>query len=246
VDSHGNLFFSDGGNNRVRRVSPEGIITTVAGSGTYGSSGDGADATAAALTTPRGLAVDSADNLYIAEGGRIRKVSPDGAITTVAGGLPFRPGGFSGDGGPAASARLSWPVGVAVDSAGKIFIADPGFNFELGDAGDDPSVDQRVRKVSDGNITTIAGNGSHEFSGDGGAAITAAFNGAIGVAVDRAGNVYVADVLNSAIRVLRPAKSSVLIGAVVDGASRHADPVSPGKIVVIHGAGLGPSQLIQN
>jgi trimeric autotransporter adhesin len=248
VDSHGNVIFSDGGNNRVRRISVDGIITTVAGNGSYGFSGDGGQATSTSVTIPRGLAVDSADNLFIAEEARIRKVLPDGTITTVAGGIPFGVArGFSGDGGLATSARLSWPVGVAVDRAGNLLIADPGFNFEVGDAGDDPSVDQRVRKVSpDGIITTIAGNGLHEFAGDGGPAATAAFNGAIGVAVDSAGNVFVADALNGVIRILRPETSSVLIGAVVDAASQHADPVSPGKIVVVYGAGLGPSQLIQN
>ena len=247
VDSHGNLFVSDAGNNRIRRISPDGIIATVAGNGTFGFSGDGGPAISAQLSIPRGLAVDSADNLFIAEGGRIRKVSETGAITTVVGGVPFNQWGFSGDDEAAISARLSFPVGVAVDSAGNLFIADPGFNFEVGDAGDDPSVDQRIRKVSpEGIITTIAGNGSHGFSGDGGPAITAAFNGAIGVAVDGAGNVYVADVLNHAVRILRPAKSPVLIGAVVDAASQRADPVSPGKIVVIYGAGLGPFTLFQN
>ena len=249
VDGHGNLFITDGGNNRARRVSPDEIITTVAGNGSYGFSGDGGPATSAQISSPRGVAVDSADNLLIAEdGGRIRKVSPSGTITTFAGGVLFGSAkGFSGDGGPATNARLSWPVGLAVDSAGNLLIADPGPNFETGDAGDDPSVDHRVRKVSpDGTITTLAGNGSHDFSGDGGAAFTAAFDGPTGVAVDGAGNIYVADVGNRVIRILRPAKSSVLIGAVVDAASQHADPISPGKIVVIYGAGLGPSQLIQN
>jgi uncharacterized protein (TIGR03437 family) len=249
VDSQGNLFVADGGNNRVRRIAPDGIITTVAGNGSYGFSGDGGPAINTQLSTPRGLAVDKADNLLIAEdGGRIRKVSPDGTITTVAGGVLFGSArGFSGDGGPATSARLSWPVGLAVDSTGNLLIADPGANFETGDAGDDPSVDHRIRKVSlDGTITTVAGNGSHDFSGEGGAAITAAFDGPTGIAVDGAGNVYVADVGNRVIRVMRPAKSSVLIGAVVDAASQHADRISPGKIVVIYGAGLGPSQPIQN
>jgi uncharacterized protein (TIGR03437 family) len=93
---------------------------------------------------------------------------------------------------------------------------------------------------------TLAGNGSHDFSGDGGAAIAAAFDGPTGVAVDGVGNIYVADSLNHVIRIMRPPNLSVLIGAVVDAASQHADPVSPGKIVVIYGARLGPSQLIQN
>ncbi len=248
VDSHGDVFIADGGNNRVRRISPDGIITTAAGNGSYGFSGDGGPATSTSVSIPRGLAVDSADNLFIAESDRIRKVSPGGTITTVAGGIALgAEQGFSGDGGPATGALLSWPVGVAVDSAGNLLIADPGLNFETGDAGADPSVDHRIRKVSpDGIITTIAGNGSPGFSGDGGAAIAAAFDGPIGVATDSAGNIYVADALNDVVRKLQPVKSSVLIGAVVDAASQRADPVSPGKIVVIYGAGIGPSQLIQN
>ena len=248
MDSRGNLFVSDAGNNRIRRISPDGIITTAAGNGSYGFSGDGGQATSAQLSIPRGLAVDRADNLFIAEESRIRKVTPDGTITTVAGGIPFFvQWGFSGDGGPATSARLSFPVGVAVDNAGNLIIADPGFNLDTGDAGDDYSVDQRIRKVSPGGIiTTVAGNGSHSFTGDGGPAVTAAFDGAIGVAVDGAGNLYVADALNRVIRILRPVTSSVQIGAVVDAASQHADPVSPGKIVVLYGAGLGPPTLIQN
>lgn len=248
VDSHGALFISDAGNNRIRRISPDGIITTVAGNGSDGFSGDGGQGTSAQLSIPRGLAVDGADNLFFAEEGRIRKVSPGGTITTVAGGIPFgTQWGFSGDGGLARSARLSFPVGVAVDSGGNLFIADPGTNFETGDAGDDFSVDQRIRKVTpDGNIITVAGNGSHDFSGDGGAAAAAAFNGATGVAVDGAGNVYVADTLNRVIRVMRPAKSSVVIGAVVDAATEHAGSVSPGQIVVIYGSGLGPSRLAPN
>jgi uncharacterized protein (TIGR03437 family) len=247
VDSHGNVFFSDGGNNRIRRISVDGKITTVAGNGSYGFVGDGGQATSTPVTIPRGLALDSADNLFISEEGRIRKVSRDGTIATAAGGIPFGVSrGFSGDAGLATSARLSWPVGLSVDSAGNLLIADPGFNYETGDAGDDPSVDQRIRKVSpDGIITTLAGTGSHDFAGDGGPAATAAFNGAMGVAVDGAGNIYVADAGNGVIRILRPAKSPALIGAVVDAASQHPNPVSPGKIVVIYGAGLGPSQLVQ-
>jgi sugar lactone lactonase YvrE len=136
VDSHGNVFFSDGGNNRIRRISVDGNITTAAGNGSFGFAGDGGQATSTSVTIPRGLAVDSADNLFISEEGRVRKVSPDGTITTVAGGIPFGVSrGFSGDGGLATRARLSWPVGLAVDSAGNLLIADAGFNYETGDAG---------------------------------------------------------------------------------------------------------------
>ncbi len=246
VDSRGNVFFPDAGNNRVRRISADGIITTVAGDGSYGFARDGGQATSTSVSNPRGVAVDSADNLFIAEDGRIRKVSRDGTIITVAGGLTSSQLASSGDGGPADSARFGWPVGVAADSGGNLLIADPGVNFEGGDF-DDPQVDERIRWVSaDGIITTIAGTGVTDFSGDGGPATRATFNGSIGVAVDGAGNVYVADALNGVVRILRPANTSVLIGAVVDAASQHADPLSPGKIVVIYGDGLGPPQLIRN
>ncbi|HXR75331.1 MAG TPA: IPT/TIG domain-containing protein [Bryobacteraceae bacterium] len=253
VDRNSNLFIADALTNRIRKVSPDGIMTTVAGAGVCGGfSGDGGPATSAQLSGPVAIAVDGRGNLFVVGYGndRIRRISPDGIIATVAGDGTR---GFSGDGGPATRAHLSIDCdnticgGVAVDRAGNLFIADPGFNFETGDAGDDPSVDHRIRRVGpDRIITTVAGNGAHAFSGDGGAAITAAFNGPIGVAVDGEGNIYVADARNGAIRILRPTSSPVLIGAVVDAASQHGDPVSPGKIVVIYGAGLGPSQLIQN
>jgi len=240
VDKAGNLFIADPGNSRVRKVSPDGIITTVAGDGTLGSSGDGGPAIRAQLDSPAGVAVDGAGNLFIAESGRVRKVSSDGIIHTVAGGgtLP----GSSADGGLATGAWLSFPVAVAVDEAGNLFIADPGWNFYTGDAGVGPA-DDRIRKVSPtGIITTLAGIGEPGFSGDDGAAITAKLNGPGGLAVDGAGNVYVADVGNNVVRILRPTSKSVLIGAVVDAASQRAAPVAPGKLMVIYGAGLGPLQ----
>jgi uncharacterized protein (TIGR03437 family) len=231
VDGAGNLFIADSSNNRIRAVSPDGTITTVAGNGSIGQSGDGGPATGAQLNWPLGVAVDGIGNLFIADTGnhRIRTASPNGAIITVAGNGTQ---GFSGDGGPAVSAQLNYPLSVAVDGAGNLFIAD-GSN--------------RIRKVSpDGIITTVAGAGVFGYSGDGGPAASAQISGSEGVAVDGAGNVYIADTGNNAIRVLRPTSHSVLIGAVVDAASRRADPISPGKIVVIYGAGLGPAQLIQN
>jgi uncharacterized protein (TIGR03437 family) len=245
VDSAGNLFIADAGNSRVRKVTSDGIITTVAGNGAFGAaSGDGGPATNAQLSA-LGVALDLDGNLFIAGSDRVRKVSKNGVITTVAGGgVP----GSSGDGGPATSAHLSDASAIAIDGAGNLFIADPGGNFFAGgDAGEEPCCENRIRKVStDGIITTVAGSGAFGFAGDGGAAITAALNGPSGVAVDGAGNVYVTDSRNDVVRVLRPATQPVLLSAVVDAASQNPDPISPGKIVVAYGVGLGPSSLVQN
>jgi sugar lactone lactonase YvrE len=186
VDAAGNLYIADINNHRVRKVSVSGTITTVAGNGTPGFSGDGGPATNAGLPEPYGVAVDAAGNLYIVDinNHRVRKVSVSGTITTVAGnGTP----GFSGDGGPATNARLAYPTGVAVDAAGNLYIAD--------------RLNSRVRKVStSGTITTVAGDGSAGFSGDGGPATNAQLAGPYGVAVDAAGNLYIADFQNSRVR----------------------------------------------
>jgi sugar lactone lactonase YvrE len=183
VDSAGNLYIADSGNDRIRKVSG-GVITTVAGNGTYGYSGDNGPATSARLRSPTGVAVDSAGNLYIADqsNSRIRKIS-NGVITTVAGSGTF---GYSGDDGPATSAQLRFPTGVAVDSAGNIFIAD--------------SDNMRIRKVSNGVITTVAGNGTFGHSGDNGPATSAQLAPPRGIAVDSAGNVFIADRDNFRIR----------------------------------------------
>jgi len=156
VDTSGDLYVADSGNNRVRKVSLSGIISTVAGSGAQGVSGDGGPATSASLYSSFGVAVDAAGNLYIADtyNNRIQKVSASGTITTVGGSGRQ---GFSGDGGPATSAQLNNPVGVAVDARGNLYIAD-GWNH-------------RIRRVSpSGIISTVAGNGAPWFSGDGGPA----------------------------------------------------------------------------
>jgi sugar lactone lactonase YvrE len=242
VDQDGSLYIADPGNSRVRKVSPDGIMTTVAGNGTEWFSGDGGPATSAQLDSPAGVAVDGAGNLFIAESGRVRKVSTNGIIQTVAGGVNLS--GSSADGNLATSASLSFPVAVAVDDAGNLFIADPGWYFYTGEPGISPA-DNRIRKVApDGIITTIAGVGTTPgHSGNGGAAVTAKLNGPTGLAVDGAGKIYVADAGNNAVRVLRPANKSVLIGTVVNAANQRTGPVSPGELVVIYGAGLGPHQL---
>ena len=186
VDSAGNLYIADTGNQRIRKVDSTGTITTIAGTGEFGFSGDGGPAVEAELRNPYGVAVDSAGNVYIADprNRRIRKIDSTGTITTIAGTGEF---GFSGDGGPAAAARLDFPYGVAVDSAGNVYIADTG--------------NQRIRKIdSTGTITTIAGSGEFGFSGDGGPAVEAEFRNPYGVAVDSAGNLYIADTSNRRIR----------------------------------------------
>jgi uncharacterized protein (TIGR03437 family) len=168
VDPAGSVYVADLGNNRVRRIAPDGTITTVAGTGHDGPLGDGAAATDAVLLTPRNVALDAAGNLYIAEfyGHRVRKVSPDGRITTVAG---IGVAGFSGDFGPATSAQLAFPAGLAVDRGGILYIAD--------------SQNKRVRKVSGGVISTAL-NGSDVNTNIGLFSVTA-------VAVDVAGTLYV-------------------------------------------------------
>jgi uncharacterized repeat protein (TIGR01451 family) len=186
VDAAGNLYIADTYNHRIRLVNAAGTITTVAGNGTAGFTGDGSAAVNAELHYPYGVAVDAGGNLYIADNQnlRIRKVDISGNISSVAGNGTCC---YAGDGGTAISARLDNPYGVAVDAAGNLYIAD--------------ALNQRVRKVNAaGIITTIAGNGSSGFSGDGGAATGAQFRSPDGVAVDSSGNLYIADYGNARVR----------------------------------------------
>jgi sugar lactone lactonase YvrE len=196
VDSAGNLYIVDASNQRIRIVSAgTGLITTIAGNGTAGFSGDGGTATSAELNNPNGVTVDSLGNLYIADVGnqRIRIVSAGtGMITTIAGNGTA---GFSGDNGAATSAELNNPNGVTVDSAGNLYIAD--------------SANQRIRIVSSGTITTIAGDGTGGFSGDNGAATSAELNNPDSVAVDAAGDIYIADTLNNRIRMVSAATGTI-------------------------------------
>ncbi|MBI6545863.1 MAG: hypothetical protein HY692_03655, partial [Cyanobacteria bacterium NC_groundwater_1444_Ag_S-0.65um_54_12] len=189
VDVTGNLYIADRDNNRIRKVDTAGIITTVAGNGTYGYSGDGGPATSAQLGKPNSIAMDGGGNLYIADeyNNNIRKVDTAGIITTVAGNGTL---GYSGDGGLATSAQFYYIYGVAVDANGNLYIADWNNN--------------RIRKVDTaGIITTVAGNGTPGYSGDGGPATNAALNRPYGVAVNAAGTLlYISDA-NRYIRRVR-------------------------------------------
>jgi sugar lactone lactonase YvrE len=197
LDAYGNLFIADTQNNRIRKVSAGGMITTVAGNGTAGYSGDGGPAISARLAAPSSVAVDASGNLFIADtqNNRVRKVSLNGIITTLAGtGIQ----GYSGDEGPAASAQFAAPMAVAVDTSGNLFVAD--------------YLNNRIRKVSvSGVITTVAGNGAKTnvggnggFSGDGGPATLAALFEPNSVALDASGNLFIADAGNGRIRKVAP------------------------------------------
>ena len=186
VDATGNLFIADSGNNRIRKVGINGIITAVAGNGTNGYSGDGGAATNAELNDPSGVAVDATGNLLIAdfENNVIRKVGTNGIITTVAGNGTA---GYSGDGGAATNAELDNPWDVAVDATGNLFIADVGNDV--------------IREVgTNGITTTVAGNGAAGYSGDGGTATNAELFYPERVAVDVTGNLLIADFENNVIR----------------------------------------------
>jgi sugar lactone lactonase YvrE len=189
-DSTGNLFLAEGNGNHVRRISPDGIITTVAGSGKFSFSGDGGPAISAGLSAVF-VSVDSADNLYISDvtNSRIRKVDTNGTITTFAGG--GNPADGIGDGGPATSAGLAVPLDTAVDASGNLLICD--FRHH------------RVRMVTPaGTITTLAGTGQAGFSGDGGPATAAQLAFPSGVVMDNAGHLYLSDLDNNRVRMVSP------------------------------------------
>jgi uncharacterized protein (TIGR03437 family) len=225
MDSAGNLYIADTQNNAVREVFAGGLMASIAGTGIAGFSGDGGQAAVAQLNKPQGVAVDSTGNLYIADtlNNRVRLVSPAGVIATVAG---TGAAGFSGDGGPASNAQLNRPQGLAVDTAGNLYIADVN--------------NSRIRKVSpDGTIHVVAGTGASSYSGDGGPATSAFLNGPEAVAVDSAGNLFIADTGNNRIRLVTPdGNISTSVGTGAPGHTGDGGPAAnaliaaPGSVAV--------------
>jgi sugar lactone lactonase YvrE len=219
IDRAGNLYIADAANSRVRKVTPDGLIHTVAGTGRAGFNGDGGPAMAAELSLPTGIALDLAGNVYVADSGnsRLRKITPEGVIETIAGvGTP----GFSGDGGLARDAQLGDALcGLAVDRFGSIYVAECNIGYDVA-GGIGPKFDcsatvvlescrgHRVRRITaDGIISTVAGNGTFGFSGDFGPGTAAQLNllvnagySSSALAVDYTGNLYIADVNNKRIR----------------------------------------------
>ena len=188
LDAEGNLYIADRNNHRIRKVDSKGIVTTISGTGVAGFGGDGGPAVEATLNFPSDLEIDSQGNLYISDrsNNRIRKIDSQGIITTIVGmGLP----GYGGDYGSAKEAFLKYPFGIALDDEGNLYIADRGNN--------------RIRKVdASGTITTMAGDGTHSFSGDYGPATQSSLAYPTDVAVDATGKVYIADRNNNRIRMV--------------------------------------------
>jgi len=198
IDPSGNLIIADSGVNRIREVT-DGNITTIAGTGSAGFSGDGEPATGAELNDPRGVVLDSSQNMYFVDAGnnRVRRIdATTHDISTIAGNGPDGnapsgcqgQGSFSGDGGPAISATLNCPLGLDIDSKGNLFVSDTQNN--------------RIRRIDAVTqiITTVAGNGTAGFSGDGGAATSAMLNNPDRISINAAGNFFISDTNNERIR----------------------------------------------
>src|SRR5262249_23483311 len=235
-DSAGNLYLTDSDNHTIRKVTPQGVISTIAGRpGQSGYSGDGGPATSASLNFPIGVAVDNAGNIYICDNAtqslisyRIRKVTAStGIISTIAG---IGSGGFSGDGGPATGAQLNNPQNVAVDQDGNVYIADIG--------------NHRIRKAtaSTGTISTVAGNGVAGFGGDGGPATAAQLNQPNNVSVDKDGNLIICDSGNFRIRkvTIADGKISTVVGKGQSGFGGDGGPATEALINVPVGAIVDP------
>ena len=223
TDPAGNLYIADVADNRVRKVTPQGIISTICGTGVAGFSGDRGKATAATLSAPSSLAFDSAGNLYVADTGnyRVRRISTDGTINTIAGNGG---GGFAGDGGPATQAQLQ-PLAVAVDNKGILYISD--------------MANYRIRKVdTQGVITTIAGSSTPGYAGDNGPAVSSQIFPVVALAADALGDLYLADFYNFRVREITAAGTmmtvagSGIVGYIDDGLPATSEVMVPAGIAL--------------
>ncbi len=227
-DSFGNTFIADSGNNRVRMIGPNGVIHNFAGEpkqGLPGFAGDNGPAISAMLSYPRGLAVDSQGNVYIADffNDRIRKVQAGSQIITTVAGTGTR--GGAGDGGPATQAQLALPAGIAFDVKGNLLIAD--------------TLNNRIRILTGGVLSTIAGGVETGDSGDGGPALAATLASPRDVIADSFGNVYFTDQDNNRVRKLTP--GLVTVTGIGNSLSGLPGSVAPGERVSIFGFQMGPA-----
>lgn len=212
-DAAGNLYISD--NNTIRIVNVAGIISTIAGTGQSGYSGDGGPAILAQLNEPYGVGVDKAGNIYVPDANNnvVRKINTLGVITTIAG--MQQSAGYNGDGGPATDAKLAFPWALTVDSSGNVFIDDEG-NWE-------------IRKVdAGGTITDYGGDHQIGYSGDGGPATEASISYPTALACDAAGNLYLTDVFNYVVREIKPCMAA-------PGTSRPAVAIATAELTVCSG-----------
>ena len=225
VDKNGNVYVTELISNRVKKISPTGVITIIAGGGGARDFTHDAVATHVSLWAPDGIAVDSEGTIYFAERFNhcISKVTKDGMISTIAG---TGTGGYNGEDIPATDAQLNGPMGIALDAAGNIYVAEQG--------------NERVRKISlSGNITTVAGCGTSGYNGDNILATTALLNYTRDVAVDKDGNVYIADLSNQRIRrvngtgIITTVAGTGIVGYSGDGGPAiDAQLKSPGCITI--------------
>lgn len=226
-DNIGNLYVADHYNNRVRKISTTGVITTVAGTGSLGYSGDGIPATSSSVARPAGVRFSPAGEMYILDynGSRIRKVSASGIISTVAGnGVPAS----TGDGGPATAAQVKYPFAMEFDASGNLYIAEPEAD--------------KVRMIdAAGIIHPLAGSGVTGLAGDGGPATAAAMDHPAGVTVDLSGNVYITDQYNCRVRKVSSGLISTIVGTTCgysgDGGSPLAASISGSNEVAFDPAG---------
>ncbi|MBC7543560.1 MAG: hypothetical protein H7338_12605 [Candidatus Sericytochromatia bacterium] len=224
VDGSGNLFFTDPTHHLVRKVATNGTISTVAGNGSLGTPTAGAGATSVGLRSPYGIAVDGAGALYIGDAGnhRIYKVATTGTIDVFAG---SGSSGYAGDGGAATAASLSWPQGLTIDAAGAIYVVDWG--------------NRRVRKItSTGTISTVAGNGTSGFGGDGGPATSASLDYPYGLAIDAQGRLAISDWGNQRVRLVDATGTITTLAG--NGAAGSAGDGGSGELATLDGpAGVG-------